>query len=200
MKLKEKVFAFFILFILCAGVTIGTIIETYGDIITNLTTTLTAVVSVGAVYLQMKKDAKITQAGFLLEFSKLFYSYEGAEILEQKIDRKAEQGEMYVYTTDDYELINDYFLWLEALAAMIENKTLDIEFINELYNYRFFSVTNNPSIQKNELCRFAQYYSSIFFLHKEWVSYRKKHGQPIMYEEYDLAKNPVYDKILSGRC
>ena len=147
----------------------------------------------------MKKDAKITQAGFLLEFSKLFYSYEGAEKLEQKIDRKVEQGEMYVYTTDDYELINDYFLWLEALAAMIENKTLDIAFVNELYNYRFFSVTNNPTIQKNELCRFAQYYSSIFFLHKEWVAYRKKHRQPIMYEEYDLSKHPEYNAVLKGK-
>ena len=96
-------------------------------------------------------------------------------------------------------LVNDYFLWLEALAAMIENKTLDIAFINELYNYRFFSVINNPSIQKNELCRFAQYYSSIFWLHKNWTLYRRKHGQPIMHEEYDLSKYPLYDKVLSSK-
>lgn len=199
MKRKEKICAMLVLITICVGIAIGAVLDKYGDIITNFTTTITAVISAGAVYLQMKRDAKITQASFLLDFSKLFYSYEGASVLEEKIDRKTEQGELYEYTTDDYELVNDYFLWLEALATMIENNTLNIAFINELYNYRFFSVVNNPSIQRSELCRFAQYYSSIFTLHKNWTTYRKKHNQPIMFEEYDLSKYDLYDNVLAGK-
>ena len=49
-------------------------------------------------------------------------------------------------TEKQYELINDYLLWLEGLSTMVVNKTLSIKLINNLYNYRFFSVVNNPSI------------------------------------------------------
>ena len=196
MKKKELIFTYVILGILLVAITVGTLSDDFGNLIANIITTLMAIVSAVAVYLQMKKDTEITKAEFLLEFSKVFYSYKGAILLEEKIDNASQNNTLYEYSTDDYELVNDYMLWLEALASMIENNTLSISLINELYNYRFFNVVNNPSIQENELCRFAQYYDSIFVLHQKWVKYRKKNGLPILNEEYDLSKSEVYLKTI----
>ena len=196
MMLKEKIIIYSLLVAMCLGITIGTFWGNIGGIIAGITTTITAVISAIAVYYQIKKDAQVTQAEFLLEFSKVFYSYEGAILLEAKIDEASDKGQIYVYTTNDYELLNDYMLWLEALATMVENNTLSIELINDLYNYRFFSVVNNPTVQEHELCVFAQYYKSIFVLHKKWVAYRNKHKQFIINQEYDLSKHSIYLKTL----
>ena len=195
MKLREAIITYSILVVMCAGIIVGFFFDGIGVIVSNIVTSLTAVVSAIAVYIQMKKDKQITQAEFLLEFSKVFYTYEGAPLLEEKIDRAIEQNKIYRYTSKDYELVNDYLLWLEALASMIENKTLSIKLINNLYNYRFFSLVNNPYVQKKELGVFSQYYKSIFILHKQWYEYRKKMGQPILFEEYDLSKQQSYKEF-----
>lgn len=198
MKLKEKVFTYTLLTLICIAIIIGSLFGNIGEIISTLITSLTAIVSAIAVYIQMKKDTQITQAEFLLEFSKTFYSYDGATKLEKKIDRAFEKGEIYKYTTNDYELINDYLLWLEGLSTMVVNKTLSIKLINNLYNYRFFSVVNNPSIQKSELGTFSTYYKNIYILHNQWYSYRKKHNMPIIHEQSDLSKTTNYNKIIKS--
>lgn len=196
MKKKESIITYSLMGALCLAIIIGSLFGEVGEIISTIITSLTAVISAVAVYLQMRTDSKITQAEFLLEFSKVFYSYEGAKELENKIDRAAEKGKLYVYSTDDYEYLNDYLLWLEGLSTMVVNKTLSIKLINNLFNYRFFSVVNNPSIQKHELGRFSIYYKDIFKLHSQWTNYRKAHGQEIMNEKYDLSKLPNYKETL----
>ena len=196
MKLKETIITYSILIIMCVGISIGFFFDGIGVIISNIVTALTAIISAITVYVQMKKDAQITQAEFLLEFSKVFYSYEGAPKLEEKIDRAMEKNDIYKYTTKDYELVNDYMIWLSALASMVENKTLSIKIIDNIYNYRFFTLVNNPYVQKYELIPFAQFYRSIYVLHEEWVIYRKKHGKKIIFDEFELSKQENYKEIV----
>lgn len=196
MKLKESIITYSLMVVMCVGVVVGSLFGSIGDIIANIITSLTAVVSALAVYIQMKKDTQITQTEFLLEFSKNFYFYDKALLLEEKIDRSFENGEVYKYTTEDYELLGDYMLWLDALASMIDNKTFRLQTINNLFNYRFFSVVNNPYIQEMELCKFSDYYKHIFILYSKWSAFRKKNGQPILQEEYDLSKTQAFKNIL----
>ena len=196
MKKKESIITYTLMVLVCIGIIIGSFFGTIGEIISTIITSLTAIISAIAVYFQMKKDTQITQAEFLLEFSKVFYSYEGTHELEKKIDRACEKNKIYEYSTNDYELLNDYMLWLEGLASMVINKTISIKLINNLFYYRFFTVVNNPSIQKYELGRFSIYYKDIFILHQKWVTYRKKHNQAILQEQYDLSKLTSYRKIL----
>ena len=184
---------------MCIGIVLGTLLGDIGDIISAVITSITAIIGAVAVYVQMKKDRELTQSEFLLEFSKYFYSFKEACELEDKIDDAIDNKKIYKYTTDDYEKLNDYLLWLESLCTMISNNTLSIELIDEIFNHRFFSVVNNPSIQEHELGRFAEYYKHIFMLHKEWVAYRKKLNLPVLYEEYDLSKLPNYNKIINNR-
>ena len=193
---RETILTYSLMTILCIGIVLGSLLGEIGEILSTIITSLTAIISAIAVYIQMRKDTKITQAEFLLEFSKVFYSYEGAQELENKIDRATEEGKIYEYTTDDYELLNDYLLWLEGLAAMVVNKTFSIKLINNLYNYRFFQVVNNPSIQEHELSRFADFYKDIFMLHHLWTNHRKKNNQTILLGQYDLSKLPNYESTL----
>ena len=71
MKKKELIFTYVILGILLVAITVGTLSDDFGNLIANIITTLMAIVSAVAVYLQMKKDTEITKAEFLLEFSKV---------------------------------------------------------------------------------------------------------------------------------
>ena len=199
MKLKEKLFTYSLLVVMCVGVAVGTFFGRIGEIISTIVTSLTAVVSAIAVYIQMKKDKDITQTEFLLEFSKFFYTFEGAQKLEKKIDRAMEKNKLYEYSTDDYEEVCDYLLWIEALASMVNRKSLSIKTINDLYSYRFFAVVNNPSIQTKEIANYANYYKNIYHLHREWVKYRKSLGQEILLEEYDLSKTESYNAICKGK-
>lgn len=198
MKLKEKITTYTLLVIMCVGIIVGSFFGEVGNIISTIVTSLTAIISAVAVYIQMKKDADITQTEFLLEFSKFFYTFEGTQIIEQKIDRAMEKNQIYEYTDDDYLYLCDYLLWLEGLASMVMDKSLTISLINDLYNYRFFAVVNNPMIQEKELVKFSSYYPGIFKLHKKWVDYRKAKGQPIMQEEFDLSKIENYESKCRG--
>ena len=199
MKRKEEIITYILMVVMCIGITIGSFLGDAGEIISTVITSVTAVISAVAVYIQMKKDKEISQAEFLLEFSKFFYTFEGAQRLEEKIDRAVEQNRIYKVTSDDYEEINGYMLWLEALASMVINKTLSIKLINNMYNYRFFAVINNPTVQQSELAVFGTYYRNIFKLHKIWSDYRRANGQEILYEEYDLSKLPGYNEVCAGK-
>ena len=199
MKKKELILTYTLLAVMCIGVIIGSLLGEIGDIIATITTAITAIISAIAVYVQMKKDKDIAQAEFLLEFSKFFYTFEGAQKLESKVDRAMEKNSMYKWNKDDYELVYDYMLWLEALASMVINKTLTLKLINNIYNYRFFAIVNNPTIQKNEIAKFPTFYKNVFKLHKLWSDYRKTEGQDILLEKYDLSKLQMYDQIVKGK-
>lgn len=198
MKKKETIITYTLMTIMCFGIFIGSMFGGVGDIISTIVTSATAVISAIAVYIQMRKDTEITQAEFLLEFSKFFYTFEGAQKLEEKIDRAIEKGQIVKITSEDYEEVNDYMIWLEGLASMVMNKTLSIKLIDNMYNYRFFSLVNNPYIQQSELLAFGSYYRNIFKLHHMWSEYRKEHGKEILYEKYDLSKLENYESIVKG--
>ena len=198
MKKKETIITYSLMTVMCVGIIIGSLFGGVGDIISTIVTSVTAVISAIAVYIQMRKDTEITQAEFLLEFSKFFYTFEGAQKLEQKIDKSIDKGVVLKITSDDYEEVNDYMLWLEGLASMVINKTLSIKLIDNMYNYRFFALVNNPYVQQSELSAFASYYRNIFKLHSMWSDYRKLHNKEILYEKYDLSKLEVYDSVVNG--
>jgi len=198
MKKKETIITYSLMTVMCVGIFIGSMFGGVGDIISTIVTSVTAVISAVAVYIQMRKDTEITQAEFLLEFSKFFYTFEGAQKLEEKIDRAIEKGQIVKITSEDYEEVNDYMIWLEGLASMVMNKTLSIKLIDNMYNYRFFSLVNNPYVQQSELSAFGSYYRNIFKLHYKWSEYRKEHGKDILYEKYDLSKLDNYESVVHG--
>ena len=129
MKKKEAMITYTLMALMCIGVFLGSMFGGVGAIISTIVTSITAVVSAIAVYIQMRKDTEITQAEFLLEFSKFFYTFEAAQKLEEKIDRSIEKGKILKIVSDDYEEVNDYMIWLEGLASMVINKTLTIKLI-----------------------------------------------------------------------
>ena len=199
MSRRESIITYSLLVFLCAGIILGTFLGDLGEIISTVITSITAVVGAIAVYIQMKKDKEINETQFLLEFSKFFYTFEGAQALEKKIDRAMEKGEIYEWTEDDYENLQDYMIWMVALGSMVLNKTLSLKLINNIFNYRFFTVVNNPSIQKNEINVYPTYYKSVFLLHKVWTQYRRDMGQPILFEEHDLSKLDIYDSMVKSK-
>lgn len=200
MSKKETILTYSLLAFVSLGIIIGTYFGNIGNIISTITTAITAIIGAIAVYIQMRKDKEISETEFLLEFSKFFYTFEGAQALEKKIDRAMERGEIYEWSEEDYNSLSDYMIWLDALSTMIINKTLSLKLVNNIFNYRFFTVVNNPSLQRKELCVYGVYYKSIFKAHNMWVKYRKALGQPILFEEYDLSKVEIYESALKDKA
>lgn len=200
MSKKEIILTYSLMFIIIIGAIVATFVDSISNIVSAIITSLAAIVGAVALYIQMRKDKQISQASFLLEFSKYFYIMSGAGEIEEKFDRAIERGEEYDATGDvDYEGRTAYLQWCESLASLIKRGTLSVDKIDTIFSYRFFSIVNNTYIQKEELIKFPDYYKNIFLLHKKWTEYKKRNGEPILFADKDLSKVSIYNSIISKK-
>lgn len=88
-----------------------------------------------------------------------------------------------------------YLNWIKTLCSHILHNNIDIAYIDELFSYEFFSLTDNKEVQEQELNKYPWLYKSIFKVHKIWSAYRNKQGlKNDVYEKESLALLPEYEK------
>jgi len=77
---------------------------------------------------------------------------------------------------EDIEALVKYLNFFERIKLIFDTKVIDIETIDELFAYRFFSLVHNPNVQSQILFNsdIQPYYSSIFQLYSIWLKYRHK--------------------------
>lgn len=160
------------------------------DLLT-LVTTLTAIIGAVAIFIQFKRDKDINQANFIVNYGKYFHEIKGNDEVYLKLERY-QDGKKDIFNDDDYLGIINYLVWCEGLSVLIQNGTMDLPTVDNLFSYMFFLIVNNEYVQNNELIPSAEYYKGIFALHKIWSDYKKKTGQSILNEETDLSKNEIY--------
>lgn len=164
----------------------------FGSKISNIITVITAVIGAGALFVQFKKDKKINEANFIMNFSIHFYQIYNCKNIMNELE-KCRQDKNYKLDIDKwYTDIVAYLEWCESLSSMINNKVLSIEKIDDMMSYRFFLITNNKQIQDYELSEFRDFYRGIFKAYKEWSDYKKKKNLPIIMEETELCKVKDY--------
>ena len=99
-----------------------------------------------------------------------------------------------IVNEDNIQIVINYLVYHEALAALVKKGVLSIKNIDDLFAYRFFLVMNNPEIQEKELRPEAQYYHGCFWLYKKWKNYREKRGLYILLKDTSLEKTEEYKR------
>lgn len=170
-----------------------------GSKISNVITVVTAIIGAVALFVQFKKDKKINEAGFILNFSIHFYQiYDCKKVLNEletcRTDKK------YKLDVDKWYMdIVSYLEWCESLAAMVNNGVLSLDKIDDMLSYRFFLIVNNKQVQDAEIVPARDFYRGIYKLHKMWYKYKKKKGLDIIFEEHDLSKTKGYEDIANAK-
>ena len=155
MKKKEIfVIAIGVIFISCY---VTLFIEQGGSSISELVTTITAIIGVFAIWFQLKKERELNEAQFIMDYNNSFISNEELVGVESQLELFRKTGELII-TDDNRQSFINYLVYNEALAALVFRKVLSLEVIDDLFSYRFFLAMNNPILQKEEIIPEAEYY------------------------------------------
>ena len=157
-------------------------------------TPVTAIIGAIAIFVQFKKDKEINQANFIVNYSKYFHELKDADVIHLKLENY-QKGKKGVFTENDIMGIIRCLEWCEGLSILVQNGTLELSKIDNLFSYMFFLIVNNEYIQKIEIIPNAEYYKGIYALHKIWRDYKINTNQPILNETSDLSKSFNYDEI-----
>ena len=196
---KNKSITIISVVLLCAAL-IGSLFldDVIGSRVSNIVTIITAIIGAVALFIQFKKDKEINEASFIVDYSVQFYDiYNLQEILNEL--ENCRKDKKYVIDMDKYyKDIVGYLQWLESLAALVNNKILSIEKIDDVLSYRFFLIVNNKQIQNHEIIPCRMYYRGIYKLYAQWAEYKKKNNLEIIFENHELSKTKGFDKILKN--
>ena len=177
---------------------IGVIVSFFYDedgIMVSLIATLTAVIGAFAIYIQNRKSKLIGQSSFTIEISKYLYETPGLTEFIHKLGRASDvEGEPYVVTQKDRPLVIKYLNYIKTIAFLVDEKTVTIETLNNVFAYEFFIVVNNKSIQDLEIKDFAECYYDVFDLYDKWTKYLIKHKKKILHNKFALSNMSEYKK------
>lgn len=143
------------------------------DKIISIITTISAMIGAVAIFIQFKKDKNINQANFILNYGKYFHEVKGNDEINEKLE-KYQSGQKDIFDERDNMSIINCLVWCEGLSVLVQDNTLELSKIDNLFSYTFFLIVNNEYIQKHELVDNAEYYKGIYALHKIWSDYKKR--------------------------
>lgn len=184
-----------LLSILIAAYVISTTQFDY-DYISTVVATIVAGLGIFGVWIQLKRDANIKEAEFLMNFNFTFITTDKLVAMEQKLERCRTKGETLTLEGEERQQLIDYLVYLESFAPLVLNKMVRLDVIDDLFGYRYFIAVNNKQVQELELCPEAQYYRGCFKLYQAWKEYRKRCGLPIPMEETALDRTQEYKQYV----
>jgi len=168
--------------------------------VTSILTSCTAVIGATALWFEYKRNIRINKSNFLINLNTSFY-VGGSGVtslmaqLETILDNDKYGIKKYTLTEKDCELIVKYLTWLKVLCEVICKKVIKLNDVDDLFGAKFFSVVNNPEIQKLVLSPHRHAYRKIYIVHRAWAAYRKKRNISIYRMETDLSNVENYDQF-----
>lgn len=197
---KNKVVTVISVILLCAAL-IGSLFldDVIGSRISNIVTIITAIIGAIALFIQFKKDKELNEASFIVDYSVQFYDIYNLQDILNELENCRKSKKYKIDMEKYYKDIVGYLQWLESLAALVNNKILSINKIDDVLSYRFFLIVNNKQIQDYEIVPCRNYYRGIYRLYKKWAEYKKKNGIEIIFEETELSKTKGFDEIANSK-
>lgn len=163
----------------------------------SITATITAVIGVFAVYIQIRKSKLIGQSSFTIEISKYFYEVPGLSDLVHKLGRASDvDNSEYIITQEERPILIKYLNYLKTIATLVDEKVISIDTLNNVFAYEFFIVLNNKSVQKLEIAPFSEFYLDVFELYYKWNNYRIKKKLPTLHNQNVLSNLDEYKKYI----
>ena len=176
--------------------------------LTETVATIIAIISAVAFWVEYHENKLLNEAQFIMELNEQFIGDENMSGVEWELERYFSKYRKEEITEEDclefekkYSLDNrdrqhlvNYLVQLEGIAALVKNKVLHIETIDDLMSYRYFIAMNNPVVQKLELLEYPEFYKGCFEIYEAWVDVLER--QEITPPMYDKEKNNLVKKII----
>ena len=176
--------------------------------LTETVATIIAIISAVAFWVEYHENKLLNEAQFIMELNEQFIGDENMSGVEWELERyfsKFRKGEItedycqnfekkYSLDNRDRQHLVNYLVHLEGIAALVKNKVLHIETIDDLMSYRYFIAMNNPVVQKLELLEYPEFYKGCFEIYEAWVDVLER--QEITPPMYDKEKNNLVKKII----
>lgn len=143
---------------------------------------ITAVIGVVAIWYQMKKDADISKAEFILTLNCNFQDNDNISYIYTKLKEKRD-GTNYSFTEEDGRKMGEYIMFFQTMYFMIDEGVIDIRMIDRLFSNKFFLFMNNPDVQKYQL-KYTTINKPILELYCLWINYRRRNDMPLLYPEH----------------
>ncbi len=150
--------------------------DSIGSRIVNVVTVITAIIGAIALFIQFKKDKQINTASFLVEYSKSFYNdYDLLDIFAELDKHNSDPSYKFDFKKFQPKIVA-YLQWVESLASLVEQNTIDLYTIDNIMSYRFFLIVNNKQVQDGELIPNAKFYRGTYYLYDRWFKFEQKRG------------------------
>lgn len=169
--MKKTITILLLMVIFIAIYVVSTLVWDY-TYVSTMVATIVATMGIFGVWIQLRKEASIKEAEFLMNFNFTFITTEKFVRMEHRLERCRINNETLRLTEADRQDVVDYLVYLESLAPLVLNKMVRLDVIDDLFGYRFFIAVNNKEIQEFELCPEAQFYRGCYKLYKIWKEYR----------------------------
>ena len=174
------------------------VFEESGKIL-SLVATLTTIIGVFSIYIQMRKSKLVGQSSFTIEISKYLYELPDIPDFIHRMGRSSDIDNVeYVVSESERRLLVKYLNYLKVLSALVKEKTVAVETLNKVFAYEFFIIVNNKSVQDMELRPFCKHYEDVFRLYYKWTSYLNSHNLAVLHEESALSNTPEYQAYIEG--
>lgn len=178
------------------SVVVSSFFDGSGKIVSTIAT-VTAIIGAFAIYVQIRKSKLIGQSSFTIEISKYLYEIPGLTDFVRKLGRSEDvNGVEYTVPISEHKILIKYLNYIKTLASLVEEKTVNIETLDNVFAYEFFIVVNNKSVQELEIKPFARFYHDVFLLYDKWIRYIKKQNRSILHEENSLANLEEYKAFM----
>ena len=161
------------------------------EIVTKPLTTVLALISAVAFWLQFNRTQRLNESNFIMNLNNQFITNEDMSHIEHVLELYYNQYEVALgdkteldisevekislelnlsRSSEDCQKMINYLVYLEALAAMIDQQIIRLNVVDDLLSYRFFLAVNNPVIQDWELLKYREYYQGIYKLAELWTN------------------------------
>ncbi len=150
--------------------------------ISNSASFITAVIGVIAIWYQMKKDADISKAEFILTLNTNFQDNENIIYIYSKLKERRD-GNDITFTPEDGRKMGEYIMFFQTIYFMVMEGVIDIRMIDRLFANKFFLFMNNRDVQEFQL-KYTSINKPILELYCLWINYRKKENLPMLYPEH----------------
>lgn len=161
---------------------------------------------------QLKNSKSLNESKFLMQLNSEFINNKELLSIENKLERYYINPSNADEIRKDWEpgsearqSLIDYLVFFEGLSVSVQKHIIKIDFIDDLFAYRFFLAFHNPIVQKIELIEYPQYYRGCFVLYillsevwlKRWLRWNRSYpalgSQSFGKPEIPMMENALYN-------
>ncbi len=164
--------------------------------VSNSATFISAIIGVVAIWYQMKKDADISKAEFILTLNSNFQDNDNIIYIYTKLKEKRD-GNNVIFTPEDGRKMGEYIMFFQTTYFMVVEGVIDIRMIDRLFANKFFLFMNNRDVQEFQL-KYTSINKPILELYCLWINYRVKNDLPLLYPEH-MPQNTMSKYFLKDK-